>query len=82
MNQPPAPPRWADRLLSWILSPHRREEVLGDLHEEFAWQVGRRGERRARWRYVWDVIGFIKPFALKRKSTATYYPTPATTTML
>ncbi|RYF64491.1 MAG: hypothetical protein EOO39_26580, partial [Cytophagaceae bacterium] len=50
----PTPPRAADRLLTWFVAPHRREEVLGDLHEEFAWQVERIGERRARWRYWWD----------------------------
>jgi putative ABC transport system permease protein len=65
------PPRWADRLLAWLLTPDRLEEVLGDLHEEFGYQVGRIGERRARWRYVWDVVGFVKPspgwpFAVKQ----------------
>ncbi|QMW06644.1 permease prefix domain 2-containing transporter [Spirosoma foliorum] len=61
------PPRLADRLLRFFCAPHRQEEVQGDLHEEFFWQVERIGERRARWRYWWDVIGFIKPFAIKRK---------------
>jgi putative ABC transport system permease protein len=72
-NEPIGPPRWADRLLAWFLAPDRLEEVQGDLHEEFAYQVGRIGERRARWRYVWDVLGFVKPpfgwpFASQRKS--------------
>ncbi|CAN5627425.1 ABC transporter permease [soil metagenome] len=61
------PPRFADHLLKFFCAPHRYEEVQGDLHEEFAYQVRRLGERRARWRYVWDVLGFIKPFAMKRK---------------
>ncbi|QIP12903.1 FtsX-like permease family protein [Spirosoma aureum] len=70
-DEPVEPPRWADRLLAWLLAPERLEEVLGDLHEEFAYQVGRIGERRARWRYVWDVLGFVKPppgwlFAVKQ----------------
>ncbi|MVM37618.1 hypothetical protein GO730_08395 [Spirosoma sp. HMF3257] len=55
------PPRLADRLLRFFCAPHRLEEVQGDLHEEFAWQVERLGERRARWRYWQDVLGFIKP---------------------
>ncbi|WP_332368015.1 permease prefix domain 2-containing transporter [Spirosoma telluris] len=63
------PPLLADRLLKLFCAPHRLEEVQGDLHEEFTWQVERIGERRARWRYWWDVIGFIKPFAIKRKPT-------------
>ncbi|GAB4014169.1 ABC transporter permease [Spirosoma migulaei] len=67
------PPRLADQLLRFFCAPHRREEVQGDLHEEFAWQVERVGERRARWRYWWDVIGFIKPFAMKKKPTINDY---------
>ncbi|GAB2592825.1 permease prefix domain 2-containing transporter [Spirosoma areae] len=65
----PNPPRLADRLLRFFCAPHRLEEVQGDLHEEFAYQVNRIGERRARWRYWRDVLGFVKPFALKRKPT-------------
>ncbi|MFD2933670.1 ABC transporter permease [Spirosoma flavum] len=66
------PPRWADQLLKFVCAPHRLEEVQGDLHEEFAYQVGRMGERRARWRYWWDVLDFVKPppgwpFATRRK---------------
>ncbi|RCR65820.1 ABC transporter permease [Larkinella punicea] len=62
------PPQLADRLLQFFCSPHRLEEVQGDLHEEFQYQLRRVGERRARGRYWWDVLGFILSFALKRKS--------------
>ncbi|MGA0560348.1 FtsX-like permease family protein [Larkinella sp. VNQ87] len=61
------PPRLADRLLALFCSSDRLEEVLGDLHEEFAYQVSRVGERRARLRYWRDVLGFFRPFAVKRK---------------
>jgi putative ABC transport system permease protein len=63
------PPQLADRLLKFFCAPHRLEEVQGDLHEEFAYQVRRVGEWRARWRYWRDVLGFLKPFAIKRKPT-------------
>ena len=66
---PIQPPRLADRLLRIVCAPHRLEEVQGDLHEEFAYQVKRLGERRARWRYWWDVLGFLKPFAIRRVPT-------------
>lgn len=59
------PPRLADRLLKLICSPHRLEEVQGDLHEEFAYQVQRIGERQARWRYWRDVLGFVTVFPSK-----------------
>ncbi|WP_338875173.1 permease prefix domain 2-containing transporter [Spirosoma sp. SC4-14] len=61
------PPKLADKLLRFFLSDDRLEEVLGDLHEEYHWQVSRVGERRACWQYWRDVIGFLKPFAVKRK---------------
>ncbi|GAB3698814.1 ABC transporter permease [Spirosoma flavus] len=61
------PPKIADQLLRLFLSPDRLEEVQGDLHEEFAYQVRRIGEQRARWRYWWDVVGFIRPFSRKRQ---------------
>lgn len=73
----PRPPYLADRLLNWFVAPHLREEVLGDLHEEFAYQVGRVGERRARWRYWWDVLGFMRPYVIKRKTDS-----PFSTTLL
>ncbi|MBO0948410.1 ABC transporter permease [Fibrella forsythiae] len=76
----PTPPRVADRLLSWFVAPHLREEVLGDLHEEFAWQVARIGERWARWRYWWDVLGFVKPRFIRRLNPK--YSTPNPTDML
>lgn len=81
MNASPKPPRSADRLLQLFCAPHRREEILGDLHEEFAYQIERISERRARWRYWWDVLGFIKPFAIKRKATDPH-SSPAITDML
>ncbi|WP_421827392.1 ABC transporter permease [Larkinella sp.] len=55
------PPQLADQLLKFFCSAHRLEEIQGDLHEEFDFQVKRIGERRARWRYWWDVLGFVRP---------------------
>ncbi|GAA4450034.1 ABC transporter permease [Nibrella saemangeumensis] len=61
------PPRVADRLLEWFVAPHLLEALQGDLHEEFAYQVDLIGTRRARWRYWRDVLGFVRPFAIRRK---------------
>ncbi|RIV21335.1 ABC transporter permease [Fibrisoma montanum] len=76
----PTPPRLADRLLEWFVAPHRLETLQGDLHEEFAYQVGRVGEQRARWRYWREVLGFIRPYVIKRKSSE--YPTPTNFDMI
>ena len=61
------PPRLADRFLQFFCAPHLLEEVQGDLHEEFEYQVERVGARRARWRYWRDVLGFLQPRYIKRK---------------
>ncbi|GAB4014161.1 ABC transporter permease [Spirosoma migulaei] len=71
------PPRLADSLLRFFCAPHKLEEVQGDLQEEFAWQVERIGERRARWRYWWDVLGFLKPRFVCRPKPI--YSIPTTT---
>jgi putative ABC transport system permease protein len=62
------PPRLADRLLALFCAPYLLEAVQGDLHEEFDFQVQKLGVRKARWWYWREVLGFLKPFALKRKS--------------
>ena len=85
MNRPeqptPQPPRWADRLLEWFCAPHLLENVQGDLHEEFFYQVEQIGVQKAKFQYILEVLGFIKPFAIQRKpspypsSTTTFHPT-------
>ncbi len=70
----PRPPRLADWLLGWFCAPHLLEEVQGDLHEEFGYQVQRVGQRKARLRYWQDVLGFAKPFAIKLEQII--YPQP------
>lgn len=64
------PPRLADKLLKIFCAPHLLEEIQGDLHEEFDYQVSKIGERRARLLYCWEVLGFIRPRYIKRQSTA------------
>lgn len=64
----PQPPRWAKKLLNVFCAPHLLEEIEGDLDEEFAFQAARIGNFRASVDYVRNVLGFMKPFAIKRKS--------------
>lgn len=79
MHPSPQPPRLADRLLKWFCAPHLLEPLQGDLHEEFAYQAARMGERRARRRYWREVLGFIRPFIIKREPNP--YPHPNHTAM-
>lgn len=66
----PTPPRWATRLLRWYCAPHRLDEIQGDLQEEFDYQVERFGYERARRDYIRNVLGFIRPFAIRRRSSS------------
>lgn len=74
-NHPAQPPRLAGKLLEWLLAPHLRETILGDLQEDFAYNVKRVGLQKARWRYWRQALGFIKPAYIKRSRTR-YPSTP------
>ncbi|CAN5428226.1 ABC transporter permease [soil metagenome] len=67
MNVIPQPPRWADHLLRWLCPPDLQEELLGDLHEQFAEHVAEVGEQKARQRYVVEVVKFVRPYFLRRQ---------------
>jgi putative ABC transport system permease protein len=62
-------PRLADQFLTWFCASHLLETVQGDLHENFAYQVKKVGERKARLLYWWEIVGFIKPRYIKNKSS-------------
>jgi len=70
MEKQPNPPRWADRFLGWLLPAELYEELLGDLHEQFAFQAEEFGAQKARWMYFFEVIRFCRPYFLKRRFRA------------
>ena len=74
-SNPSPPPRWLDKLLDWLIAPHLREEVLGDIHERYALRVQRLGERKARRRYWRDVLAYMRPAFIKRQPSTYSYPT-------
>ena len=82
------PPRFATYLLHWFCPPHRAEELEGDLDELFQQRVRELGIRKARWRYVRDVVSLLRPSLIRRDNTCLVstnentYPKPAYTTML
>ena len=69
MNDNPnaTPPRWAIWLLDVFCAPHLREEVQGDLHERFYRRVIAVGLRKARRQFIWEAIGFLRPFPRTHK---------------
>ncbi|GAB3265841.1 ABC transporter permease [Larkinella harenae] len=78
----PTPPRFADRLLSWLVAPHLREEVLGDLHERFQLRAQRLGEKRARQRYWRDTLAYVRPAFIKRQPSDFKQPFFLSTAMI
>ncbi|MBC8153037.1 MAG: ABC transporter permease [Bacteroidetes bacterium] len=67
------PPTWADRLLKQVLPAYLLEELLGDLHEQFAQQVAEVGEVKAQRLYVREVLRFCRPYFLKRRVAQNRY---------
>ncbi|RIV21296.1 ABC transporter permease [Fibrisoma montanum] len=79
-NKPTSqPPRVADRLLNWLVAPHLREDLLGDLHEVYARQLQEVGPGPAR-RFYWrQTLTYLRPSIIKRKPTDQHpadYPLP------
>lgn len=66
----PGPPKWARKLLRLYCDPYQLEEVEGDLEEEFIYQCKKSSVWRAQLDYTRSVLGFIKPFSNKRKSSS------------
>ncbi len=60
------PPRLAQKLLLLFLKEELAEEVQGDLEEKFYQTVNHHSLFRAKRNYWFQVINYIRPFALKR----------------
>lgn len=74
------PPLWATLLLQWFCDARLVNELEDDLNELFRQRVKSLGLRRARWRYVRDVLSLMRPSLLAVKSNP--YPNPSHTDML
>lgn len=74
------PPRWATWMLRCVCPAHLANELEGDLSELFEQRVRSVGVRRARWRYIKDVVSLLRPSLLKEKPNQ--YPNPSLTDML
>src|SRR5687767_9623291 len=61
------PPRWPDRILEYLCSPRQVEQVMGDLHERFHRRVHKEGARKARFKYVFDVLSYLRPTVIRNE---------------
>lgn len=62
------PPKWAVRFFKWYCNDHLAEAVLGDMIELYERRISSLGKRRANLLFVWNVISFLRPFAVRKKS--------------
>lgn len=66
MSEQPLPPRWADRFLAWYCNPELLEEIQGDAHELYYERLRTEGKRAANFKYIWDVIRFLRMSNVRR----------------
>jgi putative ABC transport system permease protein len=67
MNQEKLPPKWAIRFFQWFCNDHLSEAVLGDLLHLYERRLKSNSKRKADLLFLWNVIQFIQPFALKNR---------------
>lgn len=62
----PKPYAWVNRLLTFICDPDLLEGILGDLEEKFERRLLDQGASKAKFWYLFDALGFTRPFAWKK----------------
>ncbi len=67
------PPQWAINFLLWFCREDLAEAVLGDLEEIYWRTYQRHGKRLADSLFVWHIILFFQPFALKKRTSHLIY---------
>jgi putative ABC transport system permease protein len=70
MKEVNTPPRWAIRFFQWFCNDHLSEAVLGDLLHLYDRRLRSIGKRKATLLFIWNIIQFIQPFALRHKKTS------------
>ncbi len=68
------PPRRATKLLQAFLRHDLIEEVTGDLEEKFYVQAKRRSLVRAKLNYWYQVLNYLRPFALRKQKYSSPSP--------
>ncbi|MEQ8414312.1 MAG: ABC transporter permease [Imperialibacter sp.] len=60
------PPNWAISFFRRFCNDHLCDAVLGDMLELYNRRFTKAGKRKADWLFIWNVIQFLQPFALKK----------------
>lgn len=72
----PPLPKWPTKIISKWCAADYREEVLGDLEEEFYDSVKLKGLSKARRGYWWTVVKSLRPYLRKSNQQIDYYENP------
>ena len=60
-----APPELVKRFFEWYCKPRLHEQILGDLEEQFEEDTKEYGTFKAKGRFAWNVIRFLRPEIVK-----------------
>lgn len=63
------PPRWAEKFLAWYCRPELLEEIQGDVYELFDKRRSELGWKKARRRFIWDVLRSFRLSTIKQVRT-------------
>ncbi len=66
-NRAPNPPKWAEKFLCWFCHDDHLEIFRGDVHELYQERIQYGKKWKADLRFLIDIIGLLRPFALKRR---------------
>lgn len=64
--KPGSPPAWARKFFRWYCPAVLLEETEGDLLENYEYDIRSIGLRKARRRYIWNVIRFCNPTTFQK----------------
>ena len=67
MKENNSPPQWAVRFFQWFCNDHLSEAVLGDLLHLYDRRVKTLGKRKADLLFLFNLLQFLQPFALRRR---------------
>ncbi|MBL0741471.1 ABC transporter permease [Chryseolinea sp. Jin1] len=71
------PPTWAIRFFQWFCNDHLADAALGDMLELYDRRRARLGKRKADLLFICNVLFFLQPFAIRRRSESTSHHTLA-----
>ncbi len=70
----PIPPKYATKLLKFLLKETLKEEVLGDLEEKFEQKIATTTLFKAKANYWYQTINYLRPFAIRNNLITDYNP--------